>query len=317
MSTCIIRESSPLERLGDRAVRFLTEPASARPLAVLRIGIAAVLLLQALAIAGDIQELFGTHGIVQWSALDPDQAPRTLFPDVPRIRWVVELLAPLGVSGAAAVRGVFLAYVAGLALMLVGWRSNIAAAVAWLTHLAMNVSGSATIYGVDQFANIALFYCTWMPVGAAYSLDRQSGRVSGAPTWTARLGLRVLQLHLCIAYLASGLEKGSGGQWWNGEAIWRALSLPELARFDFSWMASVPWLPMLLCWGTLAIEVGYAILVWPRFTRRWMALATISLHVGIGVTMSLDSFSAVMCVLTLSAFLISAETEERPAERKS
>jgi hypothetical protein len=114
----------------------------------------------------------------------------------------------------------------------------------------------------------------------------------------------VLQLHLCVVYLSSGLEKASGRQWWDGEAVWRALMRPDLGQFDFSWLAWHPWVAKLACWGTLAVELGYAFLVWPRRTRTAMAVATLGLHAGIAVAMGLYSFSALMMVLTAAAFLV-------------
>lgn len=100
-----------------------------------------------------------------------------------------------------------------------------------------------------------------MPAGHVWSLDRLSGRVSGAATTDARIALRVLQLHLCIVYFASGTEKASGRQWWNGEALWRAVMREDLGHFDFAFLASVPWLAKIACWGTLLIEVGYPFFV--------------------------------------------------------
>ncbi len=297
-----------LGRLRAAAVSFVSAPASARPLAVLRIGLAAVLLIQALALGEKLLDLYGARGIIPWQvgeALTP--------PGVPRIAWVVGQLAPLGVSPDDCVRGVFLAYVAGLACLLVGWHTRLAALVAWLTHLALTVSGNASIYGVDQFANIALFYCVVMPVADAASADRLAGRTTGAPSSGARLALRVLQLHLCVVYLASGLEKAAGEQWWNGEAIWRAFIWPSMSVFDFTWLAEVPWVAKLACWGTLLVEIGYAFLVWPRATRRWMALATLGLHLGIAVTLGLVTFAALMMVLTTAAFLVSPEPRAVPA----
>lgn len=287
-----------LKRLND----FFTKPASPLPLAVFRIGIAAVLLLQALSIAGNLQELYGERAIVQWSAIG---APG-YHPAVPNVGLIANLLAPLGLTAAQSLQAVYLVYVLSLSCLLIGWRSNISAGVAWITHLAMCSSGFMTIYGVDQFANIALFYLTWMPVGAALSVDCSAGRTSDEPSVTARIALRVLQLHLCIAYVASGIDKGSGEQWWNGEAIWRAVNLPELAQFDMLWLASVPLLAKLLCWGTLALECGYPLILIPKL-RKPMALGVISLHLGIALSMGLLSFSAVMCVLTGSAFLIPSE----------
>src|SRR5262249_54241901 len=155
--------------------------------------------------------------------------------------------------------------------------------------------------GVDYFVNIALFYCLWMPVGHAHSLDRRAGRVSGAPTPAARMGLRVLQLHLCMVYLSSALWKACGAQWWNGEAIWRALMRTDLGPWDpacFAWLAGMPWVAVLAGWGTLLVEGGYALFVWLPWARRWWALATIGLHLGIAGLMGLWSFSAVMIALT-------------------
>jgi hypothetical protein len=124
-----------------------------------------------------------------------------------------------------------------------------------------------------------------------------------------------LQIQLCIVYLLSGIEKASGTQWWDGEAIWRALMQPDMARFDFAWLASAPWLAKLTCWGTLGVELGYALLIWPGRTRMMMGWATVGMHVGIGVFMGLASFAGVMIVLNLGAFLVPAEPE--PGEEKA
>jgi hypothetical protein len=302
MSTALLTAYRALPARLAAAARFVTAPASARPLAVLRIGLSLVLLAQALAVAGRLLDLYGQSGLAGWEATD-DMTDA----GVPRVRWVADALAPLGLDADAALRLTFLAYAAGLACLLVGWRTRAAAVVAWLTHVALNATGNAGIYGVDQFADIALFYCVWMPVGEAASLDRLAGRATGAPSTAARVALRALQVHMCVVYLASGIEKGTGPQWWNGEAIWRALMWPDLGQMDFSWLAHVPWLPTLAGWGTLLVEAGYAVMVWPRRTRKPWVLATVGMHVGIGLAMGLVSFASLMIVLNVAAFLVPEE----------
>jgi len=296
-----------LPRLREAAINFVSAPASARPLACFRIGLAAVLLLQAAAIAGSLLDLYANLGVVQWSLGEASATP-----GVPRVSWLLKALAPLGASDAFCVQAVFVLYVASLAGLLVGWHTRVAAFLAWFTHLALNTTGSAGIYGVDMFANIALFYSVWMPVAHYASIDLRAKRVSGTPSSTARLALRVLQVHLCVIYLASGVEKASGSDWWSGEAIWRALTEPEFRQFDFFWLASVPWLAKLASWSTLVLEIGYAFFVWPRRTRKFWALNTIGMHLGIALFMGLVSFAALMIVMTGSAFLVSPEP--RPGE---
>jgi hypothetical protein len=291
-----------------RASAFAARPASPTPLAAFRIGLATVLLVQAGFVAGALLELYGRDGVARWSVCE-----RGFAAGVPRLSWLAAAFAPLGLSADAAVRAAFLAYVGGLVGLLVGWRSRAAAATAWLAHLALGTSGSASTYGVDQWATVGLFYCVWMPVGGALSLDRW-GRGRAEPTPQARLALRVLQLHLCIAYFASGVEKAAGAQWWNGEAVWRAGMRPDLARLDLAWLATVPWVAVAACWATLAVELGYAVFVWPARARAVWAGATIGLHAGIAVVMGLWTFSALMIVLTASAFLVPAESKH-PAGR--
>ena len=290
--------SNLFRSLSRKVDAFFSTPTSPRPLAILRIGLAAVLIAQTLSLWPSMTELFGTHGVVQAPVAESVSSPYVL-----RARWLVDFAARYDVSEEVCLRGLFLTYLGSLGALLLGWRTRPAALIAWLISLTLKTSSSMSAYGVYEFANIALCYCVWMPVGHPLSLDRCAGRVTGAPSAGACLSLRVLQLHLCIVYLASGIEKATGDQWRSGEALWRALMRRDLGQFDFSWLADCPLLAQLICWGTLAIEIGYAFLIWPRWTRRATALAVIGMHAGIAVAMGLWSFSALMIVLNAAVFL--------------
>jgi hypothetical protein len=113
-----------------------------------------------------------------------------------------------------------------------------------------------------------------------------------------------MQIHLCVIYLAAGLEKALGRPWWSGEAIWQAVTQPVFRTFDLSWLARYPWIPMLAGWSTLVVEIGYAFLIWPRRTRKLWCMATVGLHLGLGLFMGLVFFSSVMILLTGCLFLI-------------
>jgi hypothetical protein len=269
------------------ATDFVAAPASARPLAAFRIGAAAVLLAQAVMIAPHLFLFFGTRGIVQKDLMDVLVAAAR-----PRVSWIS--------NDNSALLACFGAYIVALHLLLFGWHTRAAAIAAWLLHLSLKTSGNASAYGVFEFTTIALFYCAIFPVAAAWSIDARSG--TEKPSASARLALRVLQIHLCIVYLSSGLEKLSGVQWRNGEAMWRAIMRPSWEPFDLSWLAFHPSVALLGCWATLAIEIGYAFLVWPRATRRWCLLATIGMHCGIAVILGLWSFSALMIVYNIGTF---------------
>lgn len=282
--------------------RFAFAPASAAPLAALRIGLALVLLLQAAMVAPAFFELYGRSDILEGP---PDNLYSWL--GLPRLGGIVDALAPLGIRGAWILTGTGVLYAASLVALLVGWRARAAAALAWSTHFLLLMEAYNTNYGADYFAHIFLFYLIWMPSGAALSLDRWRRRVSAGPTASARLACRVVQLHLCISYLSSGLAKAPGEQWWNGEAIWRALMLPTYRQVDMSWLADHAWVPTVAGWAVLLVEIGYPVFIWPRRTRRVWIAAIVALHVGIAVFLGLTIFGLLMPVFTLAAFGVSAE----------
>ena len=286
-----------LRRIADQAALFVLRPASARPLAVLRIGISLALNGEAAAVAPRLYDYYGPLGLVQ--APIAEAIGRGSLPSLSEIADLA------GIPASTAVRLVFAVYVLALHLLLIGCKTRVAAAVSWLLFLVMKKAGSASAYGAFEFAHIGLFYCLVLPTGAELSVDGLLRPAS--PSAGARLGLRVLQIHLCIVYLSAGIEKALGQQWWNGEAIWRGLMRPGQVSIDFSWLAEWPFFAKALCWSTVALETGYAIFVWPRRTRRWWVAAAISMHAAIAATLGLVFFSALMIVLNLAAFVVPAE----------
>jgi hypothetical protein len=293
---------SLFSRLARAVDDFFFREASARPLGALRIGLAGVLIAQAWMVRTEILEFFARDGIVQ------DEPARYFsVPGAPHLAWLTERLAPFGVSEAFSVHAVCGVYLVSLLLLAVGAHTRLAAVLAWFLHFTLMNTGHASIYGIDRYAHIFLFYLMCLPAGNAFSLDAALHPARCAPTIMARLGLRVAQLHLCVSYLASGIEKSTGAQWWNGELLWRVLSLPEYQQFDMSWLAEWPWLSRIGGWATLAIELGYCIFIWPRRTRKLWIAATVALHLGIAIFLGLPLFGIIMCVLTVALFGFSAE----------
>src|SRR5262249_3144580 len=133
------------------------------------------------------------------------------------------------------------------------------------------------LFGVDTMMTIVLFYLMFSPCGAVYSLDRlirqwwvkakpdvvgrwyrllgmplpseirPAGPVPDepAPGVAANVAIRLLQVHLCIIYLVSGVSKLLGRAWWEGNAIWIAMT-----NYEFSPMQSELYLGFLRFLGS-------------------------------------------------------------------
>ncbi len=288
--------------IKEKVSAFFLTPASARPLAMMRIGLALVLIAEAYLIRHEIMNFFAHDGLVQG-----ELAHHMSDPDAPRLAWLVDHLKPFGIAEEVCLFWATRIYFASLILLCLGLGTRLAAFTAWLLQWTFINTGYSNPYGVDMFAHIFLFYLMISPCNGAYSLDLLlRGKKEVATVW-ARVCLRVAQLHLALSYFATSIEKGRGIQWWNGELIWRSLTLPEYYQYDFSWLAHWPLVAMMLGWGTLLIEGGFCFFVWPKRTRMiWIAL-TVSLHVGIAIFLGLQVFGAIMCVFCTSLFAISAE----------
>ena len=268
-------------------------PVSARPLAGLRVGLSLLLLFHLVWLSNDLLLL---HGIIPWELTGLLRDPW-----VPGLPTLAKAFAPLGLSEHTAIIVLLSVYAGSLLSLALGFHARPAAALAWGLHLSLVTSGFASFYGVDQIANSFLFYLVLFPSARAWTFESR-------PERTIPVGcLRVMQVHLCVIYLAAGVEKALGRQWWNGEAIWQAVTQPAFSTFDLRWLAKHSWIPMLAGWGTLAVELGYGFLIWPRRTRKAWCAAAIGLHLGLGLFMGLVFFSSVMILLTCCLFLIPDE----------
>lgn len=280
----------------DRFRRFFFEPGPSAPLALLRISVAALLLLQALALRTSILDLFASDGIIQ-----KDLAAYLSEPGQVRLQNVETLLSPLSLSDHFFVYLFCIAYTVSLSFLLIGFFSRSAAAFAWVFHWILMETGFTATYGVDLYAHVFLFYLTWSPAGDMFSLD--SCFWGARPrSVAAQMSLRCMQLHLCITYFFSAVEKGAGIQWWNGELMWRALSLPVYHQFDFDWLAGWPILSKIGGWITLILEGGYCVLIWPGRTRWFWVTGIALMHLGIAVFLGLGFFGVFMAMLTVCIF---------------
>jgi hypothetical protein len=291
---------------------FFLTPASARPLAALRIGIALVLIIQALCLRASSLEFLSQDGLIQG-----ELAEFLSIPNIPRLSVFIQFFSTMGIHLREAVwiYGTCTLYFIALVCLFLGYKTRIASVCAWFLHWTLLNTGHSSIYGVDQYAHVFLFYLMWMPVGDVYSVDSILRTQESRPSAAARLGLRVVQLHLCVSYLSSAIEKGAGPQWWDGELLWRTLSLPVYHIFDMNGLAYWPFLSKMGGWITLLLEGGYCIFIWPKATRRIWVLGITGLHLGIAVMLGLGLFGAIMCVLTLTIFGVSAEPQRTAQSR--
>jgi hypothetical protein len=228
-------------------------------------------------------------------------------------------------------------------LFTIGFATRITSWLTWFGALSYIHRSWVVLFGVDTMMTILLLYLAIGPSGAALSVDRliarwwsrakpgaigkwrawwrkdpapetiAPARYSPAPepSIAANFVIRLLQIHVCIIYLAAGLSKLQGDAWWQGTALWATLANYEFAPMQYPlYVGFLRWLGQdqfrfeffLTCGAlfTLIFEIGYAFLVWRPLTR-WIFLAmAVTLHGFIGIFMGLKTFSLMMLVMNMA-----------------
>jgi len=181
------------------------------------------------------------------------------------------------------------------------------------------------LFGLDQINVMLAMYLMLGGAGGAYSLDRwlaERRRHPKSPplpktSVAANISLRLIQLHMCVIYLFAGTGKLLGDTWWEGTAMWGAVANSEYQSLDMTWLAPYPLLISLLTQISLAWEISYCALVWPRLTRPLVIALAIPLHLGIAIAMGMITFGLVMLIANM-AFIspwIVRELEHQIAKR--
>ena len=278
--------------------RFFFAPSNSKVLGFFRIAIAVCCIIQITSVYPDLLNIFGAYGFNRGEVVEI-----MLSDFMPRISWLATALEPIGIGEITTIYGLFFFYLFVLVMLGLGLGTRAFALLALFIHLMFFGSGKVFMYGADYFTSSCLFYCLIMPVGRFWSIDnliwkRPRGYSSGMVTFFVRL----LQVHLCFVYFFGGFSKMLGTHWWNGLAIWRAVSVPGFYELDMTFLASFPWISLIVGWSVLILEFGYPILMSFRKTRLLCLLSIIGMHIGIAIVMGLHQFATIMIVLNVSAF---------------
>lgn len=189
------------------------------------------------------------------------------------------------------------------AMLTVGWHGRMASVTVFLFTVSYIHRAPEASFGLDQLNCFIAMYLMIGPCSARYSLDRLFARrrhggslPHPAPSVGANVGIRLLQIHMCVIYLFAGIGKLRGPAWWSGYAMWQSFANLEYQSLDMTWAADWPVLLTVMCHVTIFWECTYWALIWSRLTRPIVLLLAIPLHLGIAVCMGMITFGLVMLI---------------------
>ncbi len=199
-----------------------------------------------------------------------------------------------------------------LAMFTVGLLSPVTSVLACVISISYAHRAPVALFGLDQINTMLALYLAIGGCGQALSLDRLltrfrqirrsvgagSGRIDLSPAASSRanLGIRLIQVHMCVIYFFAGVSKLQGTAWWNGEAMWLAFANLEYQSADMTWLARFPLMINVITHTTVIWEISFCALVWVRPLRPAILLMAVVLHVGIGAVLGMWTFGLVMLI---------------------
>lgn len=194
-----------------------------------------------------------------------------------------------------------------LTMFTLGLFSRVTSVLSFLITVSYCNRVPPALFGLDQINTLLAMYLMLGPSGACYSLDRLIARWRSPtplpppqPSLGANIGIRLIQLHMCVVYLSAGLGKLQGVSWWDGTAMWLSVANLEYQSIDMTWLARWPLIVNLLTHVTIVWEVSYCVLIWPRLTRPLVIALAIPLHLGIACFLGMITFGLVMLIANVA-----------------
>jgi hypothetical protein len=275
--------------------RFWFEPTSVATIAVVRIAFGIVAFGWTASLAPDLMSFFGRRGIV------PTQPPN---------RFWIGVLSPSAPDWAVYVTWAVL--LVATACLVIGYRSRIASVLVFIGILSFERRNPFIFNAGDVLVRNLAFYVMLAPTGAALTLGvwRRARDTFWEFPKRAPWATRLIQVQLSVVYFATVWAKVRGNDWNDGTAVSFALRLDDLERFHVpAFISTNQVVSNLATFGTLAIELSIAMLVWNRKARPWVLAAGVAMHLAIALNIMIGFFTMAMLVAYLS--FVPPETTER------
>lgn len=198
--------------------------------------------------------------------------------------------------GAVAGYGLYAALVASFVAMTVGVSSGVAVSACFLGVLFQIQWNPLPLSSAHQVLAVMLFCLMWADTGVVWSVDawraeRRAPMSTGPHATQPRWPLRLMQCQLVVIYMCSGMWKFFGPAWRDGSAVFYALSNNVFHRFPTPLPPESASFLAVATYVTLAFELGFGVLLWHTWTRRFALVAGVVLHLGLWITMELGLFS--------------------------
>lgn len=264
-----------------------------RALALMRIGIGFILLLDLFIRATDLKAHYSNEGVLPL---------HVLF----KYNWNPWHISLHTISGAWQIQAILFAVAATFALfVLIGYKTRLSTIVSWVLLFSLQNRNPLILQGGDDLLRMTLFWCMFLPWGKYYSVDTFLPSIKATTKTYFSAATAGFILQILSVYFFSALLKSSPEWRTEGTAIYYALSLDQIV-FPIGKM--IYNYPLFLKYTTLVVfyvELLVPLLIFiPWFNKQFriaVILILTGLHIGISSTLFVGLFFMIG-IVTLMGF---------------
>lgn len=268
--------------------------ADPRGLAVGRIALALVLLLDLAKRALEIETWYTNHGLL----------PNHTLLWRPTHDWVFSIFYMASWTHEAALG--FVVCAAAYLALLVGYRTRLAQVASLVCVLSLHGRVLFVQNGGDVALSLLCLWTVFLPLGRRYSVDAVRAARAGAPPDgrpVVSLAVLALLLQLAAIYFFNAVHK-TGPTWRDGSVVHYVLHQDRIVTALGLWVRErlLPWHSQAMTWSALALEALLPLLLLSpvklRLCRRAAVLVVVALHTGFGLFLNLGVFVPAMIAFT-------------------
>lgn len=253
-----------------------------RSLALMRIGVGFVLLLDLAIRATDLEAHYANMGILPL---------HVLF----QYSWNPYFISVHTISGLWQVQAVLFVIAAVFAfLLLIGYRTRLATIMSWFLLLSLQNRNTLIGQAGDDLLRMLLFWAIFLPWDRFYSIDAKKNATPRPETTHFSAASAGLVIQIVLVYMCTALLKNSPEWHTTGTALYNALSLDQVLMPAGKLIYPYPLLLKYLTLSTYYIELYLPLVllipVYTSFFRLLVVGVLVGFHLGISLTLFVGLF---------------------------
>jgi hypothetical protein len=192
-----------------------------------------------------------------------------------------------------------------LAAFTAGLRTRVTNVLALLVVLSYVHRAPMLTGPFESVLTMLLAYLCIASSGSHLSIDRwwQNRRhpaYQPPQAVSARISLRLIQVHVAAFCLLMGLTMLAGQPWWSGEALWWLIAQTESRLVDLTGLHGYPYLINLWTHVVVGFSLLFGVLIWNRLARPLLLVLAVVIWTSLALVTGQVAFFATMLIGSLA-----------------